>query len=224
MKLSDLSPDQRPRERLFAHGPKLLSDAELLAVFLRTGIRGKDALSLAHELLADSSGLAGLLAASPTQLLGRTGLGTSKAAQLSACLELVRRSLDQQWRREPQLHSPSIAADYFRTLLSARSREVFACAFLDTRLRLIALEEMFHGTLDRAEVHPREVVKRALELNAAACMIAHNHPSGEAEPSRADLQLTQQLAEALRLVDIRLLDHVVVARDGHVSLAARGLI
>ncbi|MBK8284265.1 MAG: DNA repair protein RadC [Ahniella sp.] len=224
MKLMDLQPAERPRERLLRDGAAALADTELLAIFLRTGVRGRDALALARDLLASGGGFHGLLSAEPRALATLPGLGLTKAAQLTACVELVRRSYVQVWRHQTHLESPDRAADYFRSLLAHRDREVFACAFLDTRLRLIEVEELFFGTLNQTEVHPREIVKRVLAHNAHAVILAHNHPSGSQEPSRADILLTGKIVEALRLIDVRVLDHLIVAAQHICSMASRGLL
>lgn len=224
MNLIDLAPADRPRERLLRDGVATLADAELLAILLRTGVRGRDALALARDLLSAAGGFHGLLRAEPKALAALPGLGPSKAAQLIACVELVRRSYAQAWRHETHLESPDRAADYFRSLLAHRDREVFACAYLDTRLRLIDVEELFLGTLNQTEVHPREIVKRVLAHNAHAVILAHNHPSGSQEPSRSDILLTGKIVDALRLIDVRVLDHLIVAAQHTCSMAARGLM
>ena len=215
---------ERPRERLLAFGAASLSDAELVAVLLRTGTLGKSALDVAHALIARFDGLAGLLAAPVGEVAAVHGVGPAKGAELATVVELVRRSLSQEARQRDALASPQAVRNYLRLLLSARPYEVFVGIFLDSQNRLLAAEELFRGTLAQTSVYPREVVKAALARNAAAMIFAHNHPSGVAEPSRADELLTQALKQALALVDIRTLDHFVVAGSALVSFAERGLI
>jgi DNA repair protein RadC len=228
MALKDLPTDAQPREKLLARGPQALADAELLALLLRTGIQGKSVLQLADELLAAPpqgfGGVAGLLHASAADLTRVKGLGPAKRAELVAVLELARRALVEQLRERPLFTAPQQAKDYLQLQLAGRPHEVFAVMFLDNQHRLLALEEMFRGTLTQASVYPREVVVRALHHHAAAVVLAHNHPSGSAEPSHADEVLTRQLKAALALVDVRVLDHVVVCRGQSVSLAERGLL
>ena len=215
---------ERPREKLLSRGPAALSDAELLAIFLRTGVKGKTAVDLARDLLVDFGGLRPLMEADRQQFCDRHGLGRARYAQLQALLEIVRRNLQEQLQRADALENPNAT----RTFLSSRLRhlpyEVFACLFLDNRHRVIEYEELFRGTIDGASVHPREVVRQALHHNAAAIILAHNHPSGVAEPSQADIQLTRRLVEALSLVDVRVIDHVVIGDGPGVSLAERGLL
>lgn len=211
-----------PRERLLAAGPEPLSDAELLAVLFGTGIRGRDAVALSRALLAESGGLHALLGSGVRELGRAEGLGPARVARLKAALELGRRVIEGPQDRRRPLKSPSEAANCFRARLADLSYEAFSCLFLDTRHRVICFETLFRGTVDGATVYPREVLKRALHLNAAALILGHNHPSGDCEPSEADRSITQKLAKALALVDIRLLDHLVVSRSGHVSLAERG--
>ncbi len=216
--------DERPRERLLKHGPRALSDAELLAIFLRTGRRGLTAVGLARELLAVFGGLRALLEADQQSFSARPGLGDAKYAQLQAALEMARRHFWEELSRGPALTSPADTRRFLTAQLRGYGHEVFGCLFLDNRHRVINFEELFRGTIDAASVYPREVVKRALALNAAAVILAHNHPSGVTEPSPADEALTRQLREALRLVDVRLLDHFVVGDGLAVSLAERGLM
>jgi len=213
---------ERPRERLLGSGPASLSDGELLAVLLGTGVRGENAAELARRLLDDSGGLAALLGASAAELGRLRGLGPARAARLAAALELGRRYLEAPQDPRSPLAAPVDAARFFKARLLDLPHEVFCCLFLDTRHRLIRYEELFRGTIDGATVYPREVVKRALAHNASAVIVGHNHPSGVSEPSEADRNITLKLAKALALVEIRLLDHVVVSRGGHVSLAERG--
>jgi DNA repair protein RadC len=219
------SPDiERPRERLLALGPGALSDAELVALLLRTGTAGKSALDVARALIARFDGVAGVLGAPVAELAAIHGVGPAKGAELSTVVELARRSLAQEARRRDALGSPQAVRDYLRLLLSARPYEVFVGLFLDSQNRLLGAEELFRGTLAQTSVYPREVVKAALARNAAAMIFAHNHPSGVAEPSRADELLTQALKQALALVDVRTLDHFVVAGGGVTSFAERGLL
>ncbi len=224
MLIRELPEDERPRERMLAHGPGCLSDAELLALCLRTGIAGRSAIELARDLLRGSGNLAQLLAASSETLLAVRGLGAAKVCQLKAALELARRALAAELDTRVALTDPRRCADYLRAALVGRPYEVFACLFLDQRHRVLRFEELFRGTIDGAAVYPREVVKRALALNAAALICAHNHPSGAADPSSADVALTARLREALALVEVRLLDHFVVGAGECVSLAERGLL
>jgi DNA repair protein RadC len=215
---------QRPRERLLAQGAIALSDTELLALLLGPGIAGHGALDLARDLLARYQGFSRLIGAPATEVAAIHGLGPAKAALLSAAVELVRRSLTEQAAAGDALTSPQAVRDYLRLTLRARPYEVFVGIFLDSQNRMLACEEMFRGTLAQTSVYPREVVKAALARNAAAVIFAHNHPSGVAEPSRADELLTQALKQALALVDIRTLDHFVVAGSELVSFAERGLL
>jgi len=224
MPITDWPPAERPRERLLAGGPQSLSDAELLAIFLRTGVPGRTAVDLARDLLARFGGLRALLAADRRRFCAERGLGEAKYAQIQAALEMARRHLGEALSRGTGLTSPADTRDYLLARLRDRPHEVFCCLFLDNRHRVLAVEEMFRGTIDGASVHPREVVKRALEHNAAALIFAHNHPSGVAEPSRADEALTRRLRDALGLVDIRVLDHFVVGDGEAVSFAERGLL
>ena len=217
-----MSVEERPRERLAAQGPAALTDAELVAVVLGTGIRGATALELARDALARHGGLSGLVSAGTRS---RTrGMGTARYAQLAAGVELARRAARESLSRGEAMTSPSVVRDYLRLTLAALEHEVFVGLFLDSQHRLIASEALFRGTLAQTSVYPREVVKCALALNAAAVIFAHNHPSGVAEPSRADELLTQSLKGALALVDVRTLDHFVVAGGEVVSFAERGLL
>jgi DNA repair protein RadC len=201
----------------------MLSDAELLAIVLRTGIRGKSAVDLARDLLMQFQGIAGLLAAGMA-LLRVKGLGASKTAQLVAVTELARRSLSEQLRAGAALTSPGAVRDYLRLILGGRQHEVFVCIWLDAQHRVSATEELFKGTLTQTSVYPREVVKAALAHNAAAVIFAHNHPSGVAQPSQADELLTRNLKEALALVEVKVLDHFIVAGHQALSFAERGLL
>ena len=222
--LKDLPADTRPREKLLALGPGALADAELVALLLRTGLKGTGVLQLAQQLLDAFDGLGGLLQAGPDELKRIKGLGPAKRAEIAAVLELARRSLGRQLAARPVFESPTQVKDHARLRLAHLPHEVFALMFLDAQHRLIQWEEMFRGTLTQTSVYPREVVKRALELGAAAVIFLHNHPSGAAEPSRADEHLTQTLKAALALVDVRVLDHLVVSRAEVVSFAERGLV
>lgn len=224
MAISDWPAGERPREKLLERGPGALSDAELLAIFLRTGSRGLSAVDLARQLLADFGSLRALLGASRDQFCARHGLGTAKFTQLQAVLEMARRHLDETLLRGEALTSPAATHRYLAAQLRDREHEIFACLYLDNRHRVIAFEELFRGTIDGASVYPREVVKAALQHNAAAVILSHNHPSGVAEPSRADERLTGRLREALGLVDIRVLDHVIIGDGPPVSFAERGLL
>lgn len=214
----------RPRERLFAAGASALSEAELLALFLRTGSRGRSALDLARDLRAAFDSLTELLHADPIHLAGLPGLGPAKAAQLAAITELVRRGLGEQIASSDALGSPAAVKAYLRLQLQQRDREVFAALFLDAQNRVLVCEELFAGTLTQTSVYPREVVRRALKHNAAAVIFCHNHPSGVSEPSQADELLTQALRKALELVDVRVLDHIIVGRGNAMSFAERGLL
>lgn len=226
MAITDWPDDERPRERLIAQGAAALSDAELLAIFLRVGVRGMSAVDLARALLAHfDNSLARLAAATPTELTRVNGIGPAKAAQLVATLELARRGLREELRSRPALASPGAVRDWLRLTLAPLQHEVFVALWLDAQNRLIADEELFRGTLTQTSVYPREVVKRALARNAAAVILAHNHPSGVAEPSAADEQLTHSLRQALALVDVRVVDHFIVAGTATpVSFAERGLL
>jgi len=224
MSITDWPSGERPREKLLERGASSLSDAELLAIFLRTGIPGKSAVDLARELLTRFGSLTRLFAASKSGFCETPGMGQAKFAQLQAVLEMSRRALQEEMQQGDALNSPRAVRDYLRLLLGGRQQEVFLALFLDTQHRVIASEELFHGTLSQTSVYPREVVKRALAHNAAAVILAHNHPSGVAEPSQADQQLTDALKQALGLVDVRVLDHFVVATGQTLSFAEKGFI
>ena len=223
MAITDWPVDERPREKLLKYGASSLSDAELLAIFLRTGVSGLTAVDLARQLLNHFGGLRPLLEAGREVFCAGNGLGEAKYAQLQAVLEMSRRHLLEKIRRGDALCSVAHTRQYLQAQLQACQQEVFAVLFLDNRHRVISFERLFYGTIDGASVHPREVVKRALAKNAAAVIFAHNHPSGVAEPSQADQAITRRLKEALALVDIRVLDHFVVG-DEVVSFAERGLL
>ena len=224
MTIKDLPAALRPREKLLAHGAASLRDEELLALLLRTGMKGTGVLQLAGQLLATFGGVPGLLNADADALRRVKGLGPAKRAELAAVLELARRSMAGALRRRTLFDSPARVKEYLRLELGQRDHEVFAVLFLDAQHQLLEMEIMFRGTLTQTSVYPREVVKRALARNAAAVVLAHNHPSGAAEPSRADEFLTQTLKSALALVDVRVLDHLVVGREEVVSFAERGLL
>ena len=225
MPLKDLPADAQPREKLLAKGPAALADAELLAILLRTGTAGRGVLQMADELLAHFGGIAGLLHAQADDLRRFKGLGgNAKRAELLAVLELARRALAQQLRERELFDSPQAVRQYLQLHLAARPHEVFAVLFLDSGNRLIAMEEMFRGTLSQTSVYPREVVLRALHHHAAAVVLAHNHPSGSVQPSRADEALTRTLSAALALVDVRVLDHIIVAPGAALSMAEEGLL
>jgi len=222
--MKHLPADQRPREKLLARGPAALADAELLALLLRTGTAGQGVLAMAGQVLQHCDGFAGLLRAEAAQLQGIKGLGPAKRAELLAVMEMARRALAQQMATAPVFDAPQRVKDFLQLHLGGLPHEVFAVLFLDAQHRLLRLEELFRGTLSQTSVYPREVVKRALALNAGAVVLAHNHPSGLAEPSRADEFLTQSLKAALAVVDVRVLDHLVVGRGQVVSMAERGLV
>ena len=224
MAITDWPVDERPREKLLQRGSAALSDAELLAIFLRTGVRGKTAVDLARELLNQYGGLRALLEADQARFCAGNGLGVAKYAQLQAVLEMGRRHLFETLKRGEGLGSPADTRRFLQAQLRRYPYEVFACLFLDNRHRVIEFQELFRGTIDSASVHPREVVRHAIAINAAAVIFAHNHPSGIAEPSAADYRLTRQLRDALALVDVRVLDHMVVGDGDTVSLAERGQI
>jgi DNA repair protein RadC len=224
MSIADWPVDDRPREKLIAKGAEALSDAELVAIFLRTGTRGKSAVDLARESLARFGSLAALFAADASSLTSISGLGSAKYVQLQAVLEMARRALREKLDRGSALSSPQAVRDYLRLKLQDRPHEVFVGVFLDAQNRVLAVEEMFRGTLTQTSVYPREVVKRALAHNAAALIFAHNHPSGIAEPSRSDESLTQALKQALALVDVKVLDHFVIGTGAAMSFAERGLL
>ncbi len=224
MQIRDWPDNERPREKLLHHGPTVLSDAELLAIFLSSGTQGSDAVSSARRLLNVHGPLRCLLERTPKELLKLPGIGPARACALLAALELGNRHLAAGLERGEALTDPQAAGRYFAQRLRGLPHEVFAALFLDTRHRAIAFEELFRGTVDGAEVHPREVVRRALAHNAAALIVGHNHPSGNGEPSAADRAITLRLKQALALVEIRLLDHFVVGDGAPVSLAARGWV
>ncbi len=224
MSITDWPEQERPREKLLQRGSAALSDAELLAIFLRTGTRGKTAVDLARELLADFGSLKALLAADCRRFCQSLGLGTAKYAQLQAVLEMARRHFVEILQQDGVLTSPEATRAYLSAQLRGYSYEVFACLFLDNKHRIIELEELFRGTIDGASVYPREVAKRALHHNAAAVIFAHNHPSGIADPSQADRLITDKLKQALNLFDIRVLDHFIIGDGVPFSFAEHGLV
>lgn len=224
MTIIDWPMAERPREKLLNKGAIALSDAELLAVFLRTGIRGKTAVDLGRELIEQFAGIKGLLNASRHEFTATLGMGDAKYASLQAVFELSRRAMMESLQRDSALTSPKETQNYLLHLLGNEQREVFWCLFLDNQHRIIASEALFYGTIDQANVYPREVIKACLRHNAAAVIFAHNHPSGSTEPSQADKKMTHRLHEALALVDIRMLDHIIVAGSSTVSMAELGMI
>jgi DNA repair protein RadC len=223
MSIREWPQGERPREKLLTRGCAVLSDAELIAVLLGSGVPGKDAIALGRELLGQHGGLGALLA-DPGGTVRLRGIGPAKRARLIAALELARRALSEQLREAPALSNPRDSGDYLRAQLRHLPYEVFGCLFLDNRHRVLAFEELFRGTIDSASVHPREVVRACMRHNASAVILAHNHPSGIAEPSEADRTITRELKDALQLIDVRVLDHLVIGSGEPVSMAALGLI
>jgi DNA repair protein RadC len=224
MLLKSLPPDARPREKLLARGAQALGDAELLALLLRTGIQGKNVLVMAQEVLDSFGGMAGLLSASAEDLKRIKGLGPAKRAEVVAVLELARRALAEQLQAKPTIDSPRQLHDYVRLHIGNKPYEVFAVLFFNVQQELIATEELFRGTLTHTSVYPREVVLRALHHHANAVVLAHNHPSGQPNPSPADIAMTSKLEAALGLIDIRVLDHIIVTAHATLSMADAGLI
>lgn len=224
MAITDWPAAERPREKLLLTGAEALSDAELLAIFLRIGCAGKSAVDLARDLLVTYGGLRPLLEATQEDFCRGQGLGTAKYAQLQAVLEMAKRHLSASLQERDLLTSPTLVRQYLSTRLRHQQREVFAILFLDSQNRLLAYDELFYGTLDAASVYPREVVKATLAHNAASLILAHNHPSGLTEPSDADIRLTDRLQKALTLIDVRILDHMIVGNDEVLSFAERGLL
>lgn len=222
MSIRDWPAAERPREKLLQHGSGSLSDAELLAIFLRTGVSGKSAVDLARHLLSEFGSLRALLEADLRAFCRQLGLGPAKFSQLQAVLEMSRRHLAERLRRESALESPQAVRDYFKALLRHEPHEVFGCLFLDTRHRMLAFEVLFRGSIGSASVYPRQVVKRALAHNAAAVIFCHNHPSGISEPSQADRMLTKRLIQALDLIEVRVLDHFIVGDGQPLSMVERG--
>lgn len=224
MSITDWPAGERPREKLLQRGASSLSDAELLAIFLRTGVVGKSAVDLARDLLTRFGNLTRMFAAGEKEFCQIHGMGRAKFVQLQAVLEMSRRALLEEMRNGDALNSPAAVRNYLQLLLRGREQEAFMVIFLDAQHRVMASEELFHGTLTQTSVYPREVVKRALALNAAAVIFAHNHPSGVTEPSQSDRVLTEALKQALQLVDVRVLDHFVVAGAGCLSFAEQGIL
>lgn len=228
MGISDWPEGERPREKLLSRGAATLSDGELLAIFLRVGVKGRSAVDLARDLVAEHGSLAGLFAATPATLARTRGIGPAKTAQLKAAFELAKRALHERIPARTALSSPQAVRaalqDWLRLHLAGREREVFIAAYLDAQNRLIEIEELFEGTLTQTSVYPREVVRYALGHNARSVIFAHNHPSGVAEPSQADQVLTETLKRALRLVDVEVLDHFVIGHGAALSFAERGLL
>jgi len=223
MSIKDLPADARPREKLLARGPQALSDVELLAILLRTGMAGKNVFQLSEELLVPD-GIAGLLNATVQSLKMVKGLGPAKQAELLAVFEMARRALSQRLKEREAFHTPGAVKQYLQLQLAHKNHEVFAVLFLDHQNRMLAMEELFRGTLSQTSVYPREVVLRALHHQAAAVVLSHNHPSGSVQPSRADEHLTQTLKASLALVDVRVLDHIIVGQGQALSMAEQGLM
>jgi len=224
MSIKDWPLAERPREKLLERGPGALSDAELLAIFLRTGSRGKNAVDLARDLLRDFGGLNPLLTAERTAFCTAPGLGPAKFALLQATLEMTRRYLAERLERGEPLRNSQDTRHFLQARLASYDHEVFAVLFLDNRHRILGFDELFHGTLSGAQVHPREVMKRALHYNAAAVILAHNHPSGVSEPSQADTQITRRLRDTLQHIEVRVLDHIIVGQGETTSMAESGLL
>lgn len=224
MGINEWPEGERPREKLIQRGAGALSDAELLAIFLRTGVTGKSAVDLARDLLSKFKSLTHIFAASEADFCAIHGMGQAKYVQMQAVLEMSRRALNEEMQSGDALNSPKAVRDYLQLLLRGREQEVFMIIFLDAQHRVLASEELFHGTLTQTSVYPREVVKRTLFHNAAAVILAHNHPSGVAEPSQSDRLLTDALKQALALVDVRVLDHFIIAGSGCLSFAERGIL
>jgi DNA repair protein RadC len=224
MSIRDWPSEERPREKLLARGVAVLSEAELLAVLLQTGTRGRSAVDVARHLLVEFQSLRGLLCADPERACATPGLGPARFAKLQAALELSRRHYQERMQAGCVLANPRATREFLQMRLRDLAHEVFCCVYLDNRNRVTGFEELFRGTLDGASVHPREVVKHALARNAAAVILAHNHPSGVAEPSQADEIITRRLKDALGLVDIRVLAHIVVGDGSCESFAERGLL
>lgn len=224
MAITDWPAEERPREKLLAKGPSALTDAELLAIFLRTGVTGKSAVDMARELLVDFGGLRAILLADQASFTQRHGLGAAKFCQLQAVLEMAKRHLSEQLQKVGALTSPALTRQYLLSVLRDKPHEVFLGLFLDSQHQVITSVELAHGTIDGAAVYPREVVKQALSHNAAAVIFAHNHPSGIAEASQADKAITERLVKALAVVDIRVLDHIIVGDGEFTSFAEHGWI
>ncbi len=222
MSIRDWPAAERSREKLLEHGASSLSDAELLAIFLRTGVSGKSAVDLARHLLAEFGSLRALLEADLAGFCRQLGLGPAKFSQLQAVLEMSRRHLAERLRRDSALESPQAVRDYLKSLLRHELHEVFGCLFMDSKHRMLSFEVLFRGSIDSASVYPRQVVKRALAQNAAAVIFCHNHPSGVTEPSQADRTLTKRLSDALDLIEVRVLDHFIVGDGEPLSMVEHG--
>jgi len=223
MAITDWASEDRPRDKLLHKGAEALTDAELLAIFLRTGIKGKTAVDLARDLLTDNGGLSSLLSANEKQFCESKGVGQAKYVQLQAVVEMSRRYLEEKVQRGDVMSNVSDVKNYLQSRLQHYPFEVFSCLFLDNKHRVIEYEELFRGTIDSASVHPREVIRRVLHHNAAAIVLAHNHPSGVVEPSQSDHVITNKLKEALELIDVRVLDHLIIG-DEVLSFAERGFL
>lgn len=215
---------QRPRERLMHQGAQSLTDAELLAIFLRTGVKGKTAVELADDLLQQFGSLRGLLRAPYKVFCAAHGLGDAKYVQLQAVLEMSRRHLKETLKRSDAIKSPQAVINFLSLQLKGEQHEIFACLWLDNQHRVLKFERLFRGSITSSNVYPREVVKSALKFNAAAVVFAHNHPSGNSEPSQADIEITKKLFKVLSLVEVRVLDHIIIGEKEHVSFAERGLL
>ncbi|OED40542.1 hypothetical protein ACH42_16170 [Endozoicomonas sp. (ex Bugula neritina AB1)] len=224
MSIQNWPEHQRPREKMLRFGAKSLTDAELLALLLRTGCQGMDVIALSEHLIQRFGGLSKLLNTEHDKLVKIKGLGQAKITQLNAILEICRRVLNQKLNNTDALDSPDTTRQYLQLHFQGMEREQFACLFLDTRHRIIALETLFQGTIDSAAVYPREIVKRALQLNASAVILCHNHPSGNPNPSQADIRITERIKSALQLVDINVLDHMIVGHGETLSMAEHGLM
>ncbi|WP_404401151.1 DNA repair protein RadC [Idiomarina seosinensis] len=224
MKIKEWPTSERPREKLQLQGAGFLTDAELIAILLGSGRRGQDVVSFARQLLTDFDGIGPLLSATPEQLLSCPGIGPARVTQLQVVLELSRRYLQWQLQRQDGFTEPAMVKDYLTTQLRHQAREVFVVLLLDSQHRLLRYQELFHGTINAAPVYPREVLKMVMQYNAAAVILAHNHPSGVAEPSQADQRVTDRLKKALGLIDVALLDHFVIGSGAPVSFAERGLL
>jgi DNA repair protein RadC len=222
MSIRDWPAAERPREKLLEQGSASLSDAELLAIFLRTGVSGKSAVDLARHLLGQFGSLRALLEAELAEFNDQLGLGPAKFAQLQAVLEMGRRHLAERMRQKPALENPQVVRDYLKAMLRHEPHEVFGCLFLDSKHQVLTFEALFRGSIDNTSVHPRQVVKRALVHNAAALILCHNHPSGNSDPSQADRVLTKRLQKALELIDVRVLDHFIVGEGEPLSMAECG--
>ncbi|RBC02484.1 JAB domain-containing protein [Pseudomonas sp. MWU12-2115] len=222
MSIRDWPAAERPREKLLEQGAGSLSDAELLAIFLRTGVTGKSAVDLARHLLTQFGSLRALLEADLAAFSVQLGLGPAKFAQLQAVLEMGRRHLAERMRKKPALENPQAVRDYLKSMLRHEPHEVFGCLFLDSKHQVLTFEALFRGSIDNTSVHPREVVKRSLANNAAAVILCHNHPSGNSDPSQADRQLTKRLQKALDLIDVRVLDHFIIGDGEPLSMAECG--